>query len=187
MDRIKDRRGDRCSGLGLLLDSKGGRWPDFDALGPRLKKVTEHPFGFSLPEHIGHGAAYILPCRGSDDSVKDMATCIRCYAAGHGKSSGVQRLRIFTVRQVSDMAERRYLFEVQFTNMMFIGGDCTYFSGGGGSATQQLRGIFLALSSIYDIDVEEEVVMMESLVNLSDSVLEDLGLRMEMRQLKKAS
>ena len=155
MDRFKDRRGNRRTGLGLLLAATGSD-ADVNRYTSRWQPTDGHPFGFDLPKDMTYGGVVLFASPGSDASVRHMASWVKFFCKGSTHMvGGVDRLRFFTVRPHDEMSERRYFAEVWVGNMVAIGGDLTYFSGGGGASMQDMRSLFLALSAIYELDIEE--------------------------------
>jgi hypothetical protein len=165
LDQFKDRRGDHHHGLVLLVSS--GQCTRY----PEQLHLTTHPFNLPLPEKC-EAVNVITEGQGCDMNATAVAQSINSYLASMVKPTG---LRIITIREVDDMAERRFFFEVQFEHFVIIGGGSTYFSGHGGYHTQQMRGLMLVLASIYNLDIVEELVLADKVQHFASEVLENVS------------
>lgn len=174
MRRFADIRGSRVQGL-LRLMKYRHREKFFEDMQPRLAEYDEHPLGLTLPEGFREGSSwqkvFMVHGLSSDMTVDAMVTCIQYFA-----DRELDRLRVITVRHQDPMQERRYFFEAAFPHAVILGGDCTYFSGAGGTATRDMRGIFQVLASAYDHDIDEELLLPADLKNLDRDVLIKLGI-----------
>lgn len=142
-------------GLSLLVSPDKDRWSDIDEAARNRISLIDHPFGLELPEvEVDWEAArqIIFLSTGSTNVTVDAMIAHINWAIGGGITEGPTKLRVILADRGQ---EQHYVFFEMWSDLgVFICGDCTDFSGGGGHGKHQMESVFALLAATYNLEVE---------------------------------
>lgn len=160
--------------LGLLIDRDKGYMVQMDHWVPKAHHVEGHPFKLDLPVYTSEDfplskEVMFFSGIGSDGVVKAMSACINFgVISGAQHYSSPRKMRVIYAQCSSDRPnDHMVYFEIWTVSGVFICGDCTDCSGGGGHATSELLGIFALLSTLYSVPVEKIEISYETALTCS--------------------
>ncbi len=157
---------DQVSGLFELMNSKNGTHNDVVGFIGERRPMRAHPFGLDLSDsRFGDNCAFLT--HSTAQSVDAMIAHLRWALTADPSKECLKRLRIFNVQHNPDRRREHYCyFEAWAASSVYLCGDCTDFSGGGGDGNRRMRAVFSLLGSLYDVKVEEFEVMHEEAAHL---------------------
>lgn len=155
---LAERRQRMQRGLHSLMGTDGSTL-SFDQCHEYVRPSDTHPFGLSLPiPSPGHWRGKEIKFVGghaTDTTVQVLLAQIRFWT-NHCEEGQINKLRIINTPFGAQVDGRNYVFfEAWVGAQVIISGETTNFSGGGKSAREELLNVFVLLSEIYGVPIEE--------------------------------
>ncbi len=144
-------------GLHLLSTTQHGTHRALEMSFKRRRPLEVHPFGLDLPtDNLGLDCNWAFLENGTNLSVEAMLAHLNWAISGAPNESAIENLRIFNVQYNPTRPKEHFCYFEAWTPFgIFLCGECTDFSGGGGSGNNQMRAVFSLLASLYQVEVEE--------------------------------
>ncbi len=160
--------------LGLLIDRDKGYMVQMDHWTPRAHHIKKHPFNLDLPtpgewDSPQAGDIMFFQGIGSDAVVKAMVACINFgVVSGPQQFCYPRKMRVIYAQCTAERPnDHMVYFEICTISGVFICGDCSDCSGGGGHATSEMLGIFALLSTLYTVPIEKIEIPYETALTCS--------------------